>query len=908
MYSVKANAEDAAAYVFGTLAAARAPRNLSADAQDAIREAGAARAYGTLTPPGLRNLLAMSPEEAANLPVATRRMLQNFSSGMFRSLAPDDRDALMLDMEEGMADLQNVLKPFYVLTDSQGNRIFSDAQIKELEVNMSLNLGQLSGMGFLLSVQRQQQAQNAGMFMSAFMSVKKKAADIMRTQKNNEKQVAGMAAAAELLDAQIIKLKAEDMSMLSKGDQLARSVAIENLEIFADQFSLAARAGRRELDNLIAQDAADAAKIVDELSQPENASSLDAAFLSGELDSLLGRIALYQRTAARGEAEVAGVAQPPADRAADYVEIEGKKLADRRNIKAAEDRLAMATTMIREASVIALDKARPLQDAAAVNAGQSKLLQQIIQLERTNSDLIIEDAYSNVSTDINIPIVSFGNTLDRMFKEGASNKEASFLSKVNPYTLDVLSTGVGSRLYADLDAAAARSIDAWFSVPGRADQLNKQFARFGQVFEDGPSFRDFMKDFIVKSDKKTKAALDATDPSQITNLQLAYYMASPNKLKVDASDLQMITSPMELETFRQAAVKMGRSNNDNVKALAGDLKREVDRAFENWANTTGSVDQYNQVVLARTVYRAEQLRFEGKSTLGGTVESVQSTKQLTGEESVGRDLSFVLTPFVNAITNPGQGSASTVATELEKIVNTLAPVSHSLIEQRLVRQIDGDGKYIPLTDEELAGIVQRTVDEDTFLEMKALLGNAVRNAFYEASDMSRVRYSLDAGLIPGVLPSDAPKRIEVPTAFDGDVRKYLNAMSDASVITVQTADGPVQRRLLDMDDLIMADRQIDFVVNSVPEFREAHKDLLTIAKNAQEDLSAAQAMVKEDAASMAKIEEALPKSFSGRGFINNVMGSDAPNESEYSCSNCKLQKPSGTCHRKGRQRPCSICS
>ena len=46
-------------------------------------------------------------------------------------------------------------------------------------------------------------------------------------------------------------------------------------------------------------------------------------------------------------------------------------------------------------------------------------------------------------------------------------------------------------------------------------------------------------------------------------------------------------------------------------------------------------------------------------------------------------------------------------------------------------------------------------------------------------------------------------------------------------------------KLLDMQDLIMADRQIDVVVNSIPEFRAAHKDLLTIAKNAQDDLATA---------------------------------------------------------------------
>ena len=57
-----------------------------------------------------------------------------------------------------------------------------------------------------------------------------------------------MAAASELLDAQIMKLKSEDLSMLSEGEKLARQVAIENLDMFAGQFR---KLLRRDADSLI---------------------------------------------------------------------------------------------------------------------------------------------------------------------------------------------------------------------------------------------------------------------------------------------------------------------------------------------------------------------------------------------------------------------------------------------------------------------------------------------------------------------------------------------------------------------------------------------------------------------------------------------------------------------------------
>ena len=88
--------------------------------------------------------------------------------------------------------------------------------------------------------------------------------------------------------------------------------------------------------------------------------------------------------------------------------------------------------MIRDASIKALDKGRPAQTAADISENQSTLIRQVVQLERANSDIIIEDAYSQISTDITIPIVSFGNSLDQMFRTYAEDKNASFLSFVNP--------------------------------------------------------------------------------------------------------------------------------------------------------------------------------------------------------------------------------------------------------------------------------------------------------------------------------------------------------------------------------------------------------------------------------------------------------------------------------------------
>ena len=46
--------------------------------------------------------------------------------------------------------------------------------------------------------------------------------------------------------------------------------------------------------------------------------------------------------------------------------------------------------MIRDASIKALDKGRPAQTATDISANQSTLIRQVVQLERANSDIIIE--------------------------------------------------------------------------------------------------------------------------------------------------------------------------------------------------------------------------------------------------------------------------------------------------------------------------------------------------------------------------------------------------------------------------------------------------------------------------------------------------------------------------------------
>ena len=155
------------------------------------------------------------------------------------------------------------------------------------------------------------------------------------------------------------------------------------------------------------------------------------------------------------------------------------------------------------------------------------------------------------------------------------------------------------------------------------------------------------------------------------------------------------------------------------------------------------MDEYNQVIVTRTVYRAEQLRFRRKATFGGTVENVDTSAQLTGDVTDARDFRVYPQSLCTNYIEPQRRIGICDKDQVSKIINTIAPISHSLMEQKLVKNIGTDGKIVAPTDADIASMVERTVDLDTFETMKGLLGNAVRNAFYGSSDMSKIRIALE---------------------------------------------------------------------------------------------------------------------------------------------------------------------
>ena len=171
--------------------------------------------------------------------------------------------------------------------------------------------------------------------------------------------------------------------------------------------------------------------------------------------------------------------------------------------------------------------------------------------------------------------------------------------------------------------------------------------------------------------------------------------------------------------------------------------------------------------------------------------------------------------------------------------------------------------------------------EGTFKEMQIIFDVLIRNAVFEQSNMKGVKEALDAGKIPALKEGDAPRRLKVPAGFSNQANPYEAYMEAVQeMFTVQVLDEAtgkvVTRKLFNLEDLIMLDRNIVDVVAAVPAYRNAHKDLLSVA-NTQRDLtaSAATAAKETQLGNLAEVGKAAQIA-SGQGFVDGVLKNTDP--------------------------------
>lgn len=828
----------------------------------------AARGYaqGILVNPGLRGLVGAAPEELSQfLSSGQMKRVQDFSTNFFKGMNSDERMMMLDSMDQGFQDVEKVLTAVedFVSLD----------QLRELRTALSLNLGQATGLGVFLSLEATRKTGAAGLSPKDVEKFTKKMKTSLNFQFEAERQVGAMTIAIEELDKAILRIE-ESITAPTPGrlvtaeDSRARLQALDNLKTLAGSFRNAETYGKRTVQKIIEEDKVAADRVITELTLESNKDFLNEAFISGQIDALMevyGRV--DQRYIASREVMPGGAEGIEAQEA---TAVTSAMVFTGQEVNTALGKLTAAVDQ-------AFKTGRVSQNAEEVARTSNMAVVNLVELARAASKVQVDNAYAKISEDVQIPMAVFGSDMMRFFKSYAAEGE-SFIKYIDPVRFASFAGAAGEDFIIALQRSARKGMISYFDrvLP----QINESMESLGFKFATGGEYADFLKRQIANDDPAFMQANGFRSFEDINDAQLSFYLVdNPGFSAIDASAFELVTNPKDLETLRQGTNALIRNGTEQQKQLGTLLKSEIDKAFDTWGQGA-NVDTYNAVVVARKTHQLERQRF-GKGTFGFKVERLLGEERIAdGAVEMGDTarISTLLTPIAKHLTNPTAQSAAQVKGLMDDLIATFAPVTSSMPEQ--VLKLGADGRYVLPKTEDLAPMAQRVMDEQSFSQLQILMEVMIKNAFYDRSNMKGLREALDAGDIPALTSASMPKRIDAPAAYsnaDNPREAYfLDMQQDFVVNVVDEAGNITPKKLFDMDDLIMADRDIVNVVNAVPEYRQAHADLLSVAKTQREVIAGTEELAEEAAKTTLKDISDLPQFSSGQGFVKNVIDSDDP--------------------------------
>lgn len=833
----------------------------------------AARGYaqGILVNPGLRGLMGAAPEELSKIMSAGQmRQLEDFSKRMFTGMNPMMRETMLDSMETGFQDVEKIVASFEPYLDID--------MLRGLRQTLSLNLGQSTGMGVYLSLANSVGENAAGLKATDIEKFSTKMKKNLDFQYEAEQQQGAMTAAVEMLDSVILKIENNMMSsrnLLSADDIRARETALDNLKVLAGSFKNAEQFGRASLEKMLRSDLEAADRVLTELTLESNEKFLEEAFLSGQIDDML---AVYSRMDSRVQA---GADIAPEGAVAPAMETGRMTLKETTpaQLRQAGTNLETALKELRTAVKATVDRGRVSQNAEEMARKENTTVLSVLKMSEAASVAQVDAAYANIPSDVIIPLDTFALGMRALFSSYAVEGQ-SFIKMIDPVRFNSFAGGAGKDFIYALDKAALRGLSE--HIADRLPSINEKLGPMGFSFATPDDFIAHMRGQIASEDKAfmRQAGLKSEDGSDISGAQLVFYaMESPMFASIDAASIGMKADVQELETLRQGANALLRDGSEKQQQLARAMRAEIDKTFDTWGQGA-NLETYNAVVLARKTHQLERQRF-GKGTFGGKVnKAIGETRVAEGVLEVGdaAKISTLLKPITQYITKPTKESAAQLEGVMDDFLATFAPVTSSMAEQVLKK--DANGRYVLPTSEDIAATTSRVMDVKAFEELQIVFDVVIRNAFYDQTNMRGLREALEGGQLPALAPESAPRRIKAPAGYtnnDNPLEAYFNDIQEKFVVQVMDSQGNVTtRKLFDMDELIMQDRNIVNVVNAVPEYRQLHGDLVSVAQTQRTAIEGSAKLV--EGATEAKLKEisAAPKLASGQGFLNDVIKNPDP--------------------------------
>lgn len=818
---------------------------------------------GYLVNPSLRHALRLSKEERARFSASELKAIDKFAKAILSIPDPRIRDSLLENMEQAFNDIETIV-----------NSVPQEYRV-ELTKALSLTVGEAAGFNTILAIAHSARLSDQQFKSGQIKRMGRKIQDAMELQVQSEERLAGMTAGIDMINRTVMRME--------EGADPASVMALNNLKQMATTLEKARDNGILELGKQLEADLHFGKQILEELSNPLNPSYTKEAFKTrGYVRDL---IEFAKRADSRYRQYVDGKygTVELQDNVSGVVESKVSKLvpADVATMEKLADEVDELIGSLHRSITKAEEYSRLPSNAAEVLENASDEMVALLNVATDNSEAVVKAAYAEIPTEKNVVFNPTAIGLIRLLQEYEDT--ANLARLLNPADMEAMAGPAGKRMLDSLNKGARVGMEQL--LDNNPQLLETVGGVANQPFATGAEAIRWFKNDYIGPDRNAmdQMGLSGKGGESISDAQLALMLMQDEKLSniFNPSTLHFIVSPYDMELLRQGANKLSKSSDERKKRLGAVLRSNIDATLEEWGQEL-NVDAYNQLARARTLARLEAQRVD-EGTLGYQIQKGLSSSGgfsvVVGDGEVvqltNKNISALLKPLVDAAVNPKADSPETIRRIMQSLNITFAPVSKTLPDQILTKT--ADGKFVVPETEDLARVVSPVMDETTFEILSSLIETALKNKYLEYNKIKGLAESVQDGYYPNLKPESMPKKIPVPNQYKNFV-EFAEAIEDNFRVTVVDEDGNTAvRTLVDMNEIMIAEREITNIVNSVPEFRRVHQDLVKMAgKTADETGKRLEDVVRFEKDQLKTLQD-YADSTSPLAFFKNVIDGDNAN-------------------------------
>ena len=853
---------------------------------------------GLLVDPNLRQLRGIVQDQ--NLPASTISVVNNFAK-QAQNLPPEQFQYLVKDLSLAIDDIKQITKdlPDTVVAGT-------DKSIKQLVMqDLSLSLAEMTGLNVFAGIALSLNSKAGKLSSSNVARLAPKVKDKLKQQYMSEKRLVALTNAVDSLSANILRLESGEFGDVSEE-------VLDNLKTTARLYKGAIDNGRQSLANTKLNDGLEAEAVLKQLKNPLNGRSI-SLYTSGEGQNLLDNLFNLAK-----RANVTRNSYKEGDNVDDVVEIE--VYAPNGDIKVSKDETPIDTKLgktvddggeqqeLLDEANASLKTVTQHANGLIESAFESNMRLGIVQTDRqfinsANKNIInlkgiiesasrsrIEEAYSKISTKKKI---RFDQTAQSIIDIIEANKSKSTQSLASVIVPKKQGNPLGTFLTQTINKSAERSLLSFFDQPEFLGMINESKLLGDKTFTSGVEVLDSIKQYMQRNPDQFRK-FDINPETGPTSLQVAMSLVETKFLGFEASDFNLLASPIEMEKIRQGMQKLTKSGNENVRGLAGTIVGQLDIDMARYSSQLDASD-YNAMVTARTVARLEKQRFD-PGTIGHAINQKQLTGDfkylsIDGDEITSKNMSDVFKPLINAINNPRADSELIVDQQMKKIIATFAPSSINLPPSLLKK--GKDGRIIPPTEEELvefgSNVVFDLETEEGILAFNALnktlrsllRANFVENRFWKRN--TKIRADIATGREP-IIQLDQFGSL-TPFKFPPTVRnvnEYVQNIEDSMNITIRRKNpqtGKIEDKRMpavNVKDVFDIDNQVMNTAMASKKFEEEHAKFFELMNNQKERVNSSLEQLQKTGGDFYERTALYKDNMTGDTFLTKVLSSGDP--------------------------------